>query len=58
MPGGASTQAVQGAGLELRQPPSPSFARVLPRRETQGRGQGPRAEPSTTQLPGREAGKD
>lgn len=60
--GGASTQAVQGAGLELGQPPSPGFAWVLPRRETQGRGQPrapePRAEPRTTQLLGREAGKD
>ena len=57
---GASTQAVQGAGLEPGHPPFPSCARVLPRRETQGRGQPrpprPRAEPSTTQVSGREVG--
>lgn len=49
-----------GGGPGARTTPSPSFARVLPRRETQGQGQPralrPRAEPSTTQVPGREVG--
>ena len=49
-----------GGGPGARTTPSPGFARVLPRRETQGRGQprapSPRAEPSTTQVPGREVG--